>query len=215
MRLSIFLIFCISILSISSYSQCAVPLTLNCDGLTSNMLPEPGNTPDVIFYFDNFAKYSGGITIFGSTVLKLKIDESVVGACKWKLQMTISNNGWVGPVDQWNTLATYGLGDGSGNPTINMLGIRVSNYCQTSPIDNAWQYFTNTTDAPIAIIDPGIGVRNPSGPCGGSGEVNGPGSYLGSNYGEYSFYIDYQIIPGFSFKAGNHQLKLNFCLVEY
>ena len=48
----------------------------------------------------------------------------------------------------------------------------------------------------------------------GSGETNSAGTYLGADYNEYSFTIDYRMNPGVTYQPGRYELFIKFCLVE-
>lgn len=182
---------------------CGPPSNSNCDAYPKNaMLLE--TSPTVNFTFDNMTAYNAGITYSGSTILHLKVD-SGNAACKWKLVMYIDNGGAPTAAGDWNKLATYG---GSGTtPAISLLQVRVYNNCNT-PMCESWENFTTTGQA-IDIIKDAILV--PAGSC--TTNVNGLGSYL-NHYNEYTFTIDYKIVPGFSMQPGTYNLTLHFCLVE-
>lgn len=163
------------------------------------------------FVFDSFAKYIGGITYHGIAEVNVKVDDQVPSNpnCKWMLMMTVENNPSAGtPADEWEELTTYGTG-GSPNPTIDILEVRVTNGCSTSPIDGVYQNFSLNGDVIDIIQNTGIVV--PAGSC--TTNVNGPGNYL-QYYDEYHFQIDFRINPGFSFKPGIYQLQVKFQLVE-
>ncbi len=177
------------------------------------MLPQ---TDNLNFLFDSFSKYTGGIEQYGSTVLKLKVDNNPALTCRWKLSMIVSNNGWVN-TDQWNTLATYGTGGGAANPTIDLLEIRITNNCGTPMpgVNNTWRSFAippGTGDVIDIINDPAPTPVTTAGMC--TSQVNGAGTYLGLNYGEYSFTIDYRIKPGLTYIPGYYNLSVKFCLTE-
>lgn len=190
----------------ASYSQC-LPADVNCDPALSAILPV---TDEVDFLFDSFSEYNGGIYKYASTIIKIRATNNPAVTCKWKLKMIVSNNGHPAP-GQWNPLATYGGGGGL-SPTLDMLEIRVTNACQSSPIDDTWVKFS---------IPPGDGdeidiitnlVAIPGGFC--NINSNGAGTYLGPDYGEYSFQIDYRIVPGFNWVPGYYNLSVKFCFTE-
>lgn len=123
--------------------------------------------------------------------------------------MSVENNPASGtPADEWEQLVNYGVGTLS-PAKIEILEVRVTNICNTSPIDGVYQNFTQTTDI-IEIIE-NTGIRIDAGSC--TTNVNGPGSYL-MNYDEFHFQIDFRIIPGFDYDPGMYQLQLKFELVE-
>ena len=173
------------------------------------------------FVFDSFSKYNGGLTINGSTILKVKVadDPAQSGTCKWKLQMIVSNGGTSVTSDpnEWETLASYGSGSSSNKPTIDILQIRIDNGCNT-PQNAGLMLAPFTAHADVAdiintsaSIPPGAGTL-----CAGGGgqQTNGVGSYLGLDYNEYSFIIDYRINPGFVYAPGRYELAIKFCLTE-
>lgn len=151
--------------------------------------------------------YTAGKTLSGSTILRLKVLANAP-TCKWSLRVYIENNPASGtPVDEWESLQTYGS---AGNaPSLDELGFRVYNSCGT-PINNGvYQYFPAVNGGYIDIIND-ISLI-PAGSC--ITNVNGAGSYL-SHYNEFSFMIDYRIVPGLAFSAGVYTVNLHFCLVE-
>lgn len=210
MRNSILFSF-VFFLQVFGFSQC-MPSSSNCASGVNPMIPE---TDNVDFLFDSFSQYQGGIYQYGKTILKLKVDDNLGFTCRWKLSMIVSNNGWIN-TDQWNTLATYSAGSGS-NPTLDLLEIRVTNSCGTPDptVYNIWRSFAippGTGDAINIINDPFPNPVTPGGSC--ASQVNGAGTYLGPNYGEYSFTIDYRIIPGVNWIPGYYNLSVKFCLTE-
>lgn len=163
------------------------------------------------FTFDSFSKYIAGITYHGIASVDVKVDDKAIPDpnCKWALSMTVENNPSSGtPADEWESLVSYGSGNATA-PTIDILEVRITNGCSTSPIDGVYQTFTLDGDY-IDIIE-NTGVRINAGSC--ITNVNGPGSYL-TNYDEYHFQIDFRIIPGFTFNPGIYQLQVKFELVE-
>jgi len=190
-------------------AQCNFPASINCSGIAPGgtsefyLVPSPNN---VDFTFDELSDYIGGRTISGSTVLKLKVD-ALNAACKWKLIMYLDNN--AAPGDEWETKTLYG---GSGTiPEADLIQVRVYNTCGTPQFNNVYQTFANMVTI-LPIID--AAALNPAGNCDGS-EVNTPGNYI-SDYGEFSFTIDYRIMPGLAanYKPGIYEMKIRFCLVE-
>jgi hypothetical protein len=181
----------------------------------NNLLPENDN---VDFVFDTFREYQGGIEQYGSTILKVKVDNTVgPPLCKWKLYVVLTNNLWPITTD-WNPRATYGSGAGGGNPALDLLQLRVTNTCNTpDPLWalNPWTSFgtfpASATSGDILYIinDP---VLNNTAPCDGT-QVNSAGSYL-TDYGEYTFKIDYRINPGFGLIPGFYDLNLTFYIAE-
>ena len=123
--------------------------------------------------------------------------------------MSVENNASSGAAaDEWETLSTYGTGNAN-IPKIDILGVRITNGCSTSPIDGVYQNFVQTGDI-IDIIE-NTGVRVDAGSC--TVNVNGPGSYL-TFYDEFTFQVDFRIVPGFNLEPGMYQLQVKFELVE-
>lgn len=165
---------------------------------------------NVSFVFDEMREYIAGITQSGSTTLRLKVDETVVGDCKWKLIMYIDNNGTL-PVNNWETLISYGS---SGNiPELDLIEVKVYNGCGTPLQSGIYQIFTNNLNHDILEIIPESVPRVMPAPCDGS-QVNGPGSYL-TDYNEFTFNIDYRIKPGYLLRSGAYEINIRFCLTEY
>jgi len=206
-------------LIVSSHAQCPSPDVApyvcgppaHCDCAS---WPKNGiiieNSPNIDFQFDKISQYLGGITYSGSTIIHIKMDSTNAtcadgSPCKWKLVMFIDNFGTGG--NQWDKTASYGTGVGT-KPTIDMVQLRVYNGCNT-PICESFQTFNPIDDASIDIVNSAVLI--PAGTC--SSNVNGVGSYL-NHYNEYTFTVDYKIIPGFDMAPGMYQLSLNFCLVE-
>jgi hypothetical protein len=171
----------------------------------------PNTSVNELATFDEFSYYQSGYNINSVAKIRVKVtDQSPVDvACSWSLVMTIENNPGAGtPPDEWEELATYGNGL-SMNPTIDMLEVRVRNTCSTSPIDGAFQSFSNHGDI-IDLIAALLPVT-PSGSC--TTNVNGPGDYL-TNYSEYNFDIDIRLKPSFQLNPGIFQLNVKFTLTE-
>jgi hypothetical protein len=193
------------------FSQpCVNPVTSNCAdaiaGTSRFLMSTPGN---VDFQFGDMQKYITGITKSGSTQLRLKVDEAVVGSCKWKLIMYVDNNGYL-PNNEWEPLTYYGSsGD---NPELNLIQVSVYNGCGTPLNSGTFQVFSGNVQYDLLEIIPDLPVRNMPGSCDGT-NINGPGSYL-TDYNEYNFTIDYRLIPGYGLRPGTYQIKIDFCLVE-
>jgi hypothetical protein len=182
---------------------CGPPSNTNCAPYPKNQIVME-NSQSLDITYDNMTEYMSGQTFSGSTVLHLKVD-SGNAACKWKLVMYIDNGGAPTAAANWQSLGTYG---GSGaKPNISLLQVRVYNSCNT-PMCESWENFTTTSQAIDIIKDP---LLIPAGSC--ATNVNGLGSYL-NHYNEYTFTIDYRIVPGFVNQPGTYMLTLKFCLVE-
>jgi len=221
----IFILFLFSLGVNKSFAQanitvvaCDVPTTFNCDPNHANSAIIMDTQPNKEFTFDNFTKYNGGITLNGSTILKLKVAASTstlaTGTCQWKLVMIVSNGGSPAPAAEFETLANYGSSSSTPKPSLDLLQVRVSNGCNTSPISGVWKSFLPADGDFIEIINPAI-LQAPGagGNCSG-GQTNGVGTYLGADYNEYSFTIDYRINPTFAYQPGRYEVFIKFCLVE-
>lgn len=204
----------------TGFPDCNPAATQECDinSSVSDLVMSTESNKE--FVFDSFAKYAGGITFNGSTILKVKVGDntSLSGTCKWKLQMIVSNG--TSPDDtEWETLTSYGSGSSGTKPTLDILQVRVDNGCHT-PF-NAGLYVTPFTtslspgNAANIINTTGTLVVNPApgAPCSG-GMTNGVGTYLGLDYNEFSFTIDYRIKPGFDYLPGRYEIGIKFCLTE-
>ena len=212
------LVFYFALFFQKGIAQCAPPAASNCDPTHSNSAIIMDTQTNYGFTFDSFSKYSGGITYNGATILKVKVAANV-GAphpCKWKLVMIVSNGGPMStPVtSEWETLVSYGLPGGSSKPSIDLISVKVNNGCSTPANAGIWQQFAAHDGAVLAIIDsPLLNSPGFSTACSG-GETNGEGTYLGADYNEYSFTVDYRITPGYNYEPGQYQIFIKFCLVE-
>jgi len=178
-----------------------------CDPLLSSIsLAHSGN---IDFSFDQFNEINGGITQSGSTQIRVKAKNNPTSACQWKLVMYVNNfSGTTTPTD-WSKQQNYGLSASGAIPKLDLIEIRVDNFCHTPFNSGQWQRFAALNGASIDIINSSSLV--PSGAC--SAQVNGDGDYL-TNFGEFNFTVDYRIIPGVSKTPGVYTIKLTFCLSE-
>ena len=171
----------------------------------------PATSEQADFVFDSFSKYIAGISFYGVAKVNIKVDDQVPpnSDCKWMLTMSVENNpsGGTG-ADKWETLTTYSSGS-SNPPAIEILDVRITNGCNTSPVDGVYQHFIQSGDF-IEIIE-NTGIRIDAGSC--TTNVNGPGNYL-LNYDEFHFQIDFRIVPGFDYDPGIYQLQIKFNLSE-
>lgn len=170
------------------------------------------------FYFDNFSRYTRGITMGGSTILKVAVRTATTAPvgndCHWSLVMTVDNFGYVGPANYWDNVVTYGTG--VDKPDISLFEVRVTNACQTPYKNGEWRHFSTNGES-LEIIGSTRADLNPNNAltCTSFGnQVNGPGTFLGPDYNEYTFTIDYRIRPGYDYTPGAYKLKVNFCLTE-
>ena len=176
------------------------------------------NSQNINYEFNNFTQYNSGITYSGGTIIHIKMDSASSPAlCKWKLVMYIDNGGGLTPATEWETLTTYGAIHPGIKPTISLLQVRVYNGCST-PECQQYQTFTVPVTYPQGQDDIAIDIINSAlltpatAPCG-TENVNGVGSYL-NHYNDYTFNVDYRIVPGVVYTPGVYQLSLHFCLVE-
>jgi len=198
----------------SGKSQCPGPSggASNCDPLLSEIRM---NTPNMVdFTFDSFSKINGGMEIFGSTQIKIITVNNPALACKWNLIMYVFNSGIPTPANAFDNLAQYGNGSGQ-LPTLNYIQVRVTNICGTPVNNGVWQTFAASSGSALDIIN-NI-VLTAAGNCNTS-KVNTAGSYL-TNPGEYTFIIDYKIlpaagIPAFPLTPGRYSANIKFCLSE-
>jgi hypothetical protein len=210
----IFFLFLI-IIQKNGNSQCAAVVPVNCDPALSDIIL---TTPDRIeLVFDSFSEYKGGITLNGSSIIRLKIISNVLPPfpCQWKLRMIVSNNAWAVPTD-FETVVPYGGGASGVPPALDLLELRVSNVCNTATNSGMWQTFAPLTGSTLDIINSAL--LTPAGTCNPATPTNGEGSYL-TNYNEFVFNIDYRLKPfdavsGFIYAPGRYELHIKFCLQE-
>jgi hypothetical protein len=209
----IILFFLLLAYSIQGQAKCDNLTRSNCDAfpLSSLLLQNLQNTQLIEFEFDNISEYQAGKTYYGSTLLRLKISDTTNNDCVWKLKMHVTNGGAPLPTQEWETLATYG--SSGAKPQLDLIQVRVTNACSSSPLNGSWQTFAAVDNADITIIDNAFSqAAGALYGCSG-GETNGEGSYL-TNPGEFSFNIDYRIIPGMTKTPGKYEMSIKFCLTE-
>ena len=180
---------------------------INCQSVSI----EPNNTSTQLLTFDNLSSYNSGVIINNVARIKVRVEDQTPSTtnCTWNLKIFIENSSGGGtPSDEWEQLFLYGNGN-SNNPKIDILQIRVRNICGTSPANNIFRNFDNTTDV-LDIISENLPLTS-AGSC--SQNVNGPGNYL-SNYDEFTFDIDIKLIPGINTNPGVYNLNLRFRLAE-
>ena len=203
----------LNILYIQGQAKCDDLTRGNCDAfpLSRLLLPNQQNAQLIEFEFDNISEYEAGKTYYGSTLLRLIVSDTANNDCIWKLKMHITNGGAPLPTQEWETIATYG--SSGAKPQLDLIQVRVTNSCQSSPLNGSWQTFAAVDNADITIIDNAF--PTPAGTlygCSG-GETDGEGSYL-TNPGEFSFSIDYRIIPGLTKTPGKYEMAIKFCITE-
>jgi hypothetical protein len=224
------IVYCLFFL-FNTYSQAwFYPLTTNspnrCAG--GSMVDFTDQEKNINFVFDSFAKWRGGITIYSGTTIKvIAIQDTTINSppvadppCYWKLRMQIDNLG--APSDEWDTEFSYGSGNGD-KPTVDFLEVRVDNGCHT-PIVTTWQTFSSgnldikniINPDPGSEVDNGIGISACS--SENSGETNGAGTYLGIDYQEFTFSVDYKFTPDIGVSPGMapglYRCVIHFCLQE-
>jgi hypothetical protein len=210
----------------NSFSQAwFYPLTSNSPNhcMGGKMVDFTEQERNINFVFDSFAKWRGGLSVIGGTTIRVialqdTSQDSTLNPCLWKLRMQIDNLG--APSDEWETAYSYGSGNGD-KPTVDFLNIRVDNGCHTPLVTN-WQTFSNGNLDILPIIDPPSSVvsniGNSSCSNTGTGETNGAGSYLGVDYHEFTFSVDYKFTPNLGVSPGMapglYRCVIHFCLQE-
>ena len=190
----------------------SIGLTVNAQIVCDNVEFIPNTSVEKTFTFDTFSKYLSGITYNAVTTIRVNVDEQAPPNpnCKWLLRMEVRNNPVSGSAaNEWETKANYSPTSTTPIPTINILGVRVDNGCNTPNNAGIYQNFTNHADQ-IEIIQ-NTGVLITAGSC--VTNVNGPGDFY-SNYDEYTFKIDMEVDPGFNFRPGVYELELVFHIEE-
>jgi hypothetical protein len=177
-----------------------------CDNV--NLSVTTSNNVD--FSFDTFGKYLAGLTQSAVTKLKVTVSNEINNnpACRWNLVLYVENGSAVTANTDWEQLQSQST-SGS-NPKIDMLQVRVRNNCNTPLTGNQFFNVPLISGTPILIIS-NTGVTIPAGSC--VTNVNGPGNPI-DNYNEFSFDIDYRIVPTNGIKSGTYQLRLKYLLTE-
>lgn len=165
---------------------------------------------NVDFSFDSFGEYMAGITQNGSTKLKVAVSNSINNnpSCRWNLVILVENASSTTAPTEWEQLQSNSTSGTA--PQIDMLQLRIRNNCNTSLTGNQFFNVPTTTGTPIIVIS-NNGVTTPAGTC--TTNVNGPGNTV-TNYNEYSFDIDYRIVPTNGIRSGVYQLKVKYLLTE-
>lgn len=167
-------------------------------------------TSSINYSFDTFGKYVAGLTENGASRLRVTVDNSLTNNpnCRWNLVLYVENASATTANTDWEELQSQST-SGS-NPRIDMLQVRIRNNCNTSQTGNQFFNVPAITGTPIMIIS-NTGVTVPAGSC--TTNVNGPGNPT-TNYNEFTFDIDYRIVPASGMKSGTYQLKLKYLLIE-
>jgi hypothetical protein len=177
-----------------------------CDNV--NLSVTTSNNID--FSYDTFGKYLAGQTQNGVTKLKVTVSNDINNnpSCRWNLVLYVENGSVTTANTDWEQLQSQST---SGtNPKIEMLQLRVRNNCNTSLTGNQFFNVPLISGTPILIIS-NTGITIPAGSC--ITNVNGPGNPI-SNYNEFTFDIDYRIVPTVGVKSGTYQVKLRYLLTE-
>jgi hypothetical protein len=167
-------------------------------------------TSNVDFSFDTFGKYQAGLTQNGSTRVKVAVSNSVNNNpdCRWNLIVFVENASASTASTDWEQLQSQ---SSSGtNPRIEMLQLRIRNNCNTSLTGNQFFNAPVAGGTPIIVIS-NNGITTPAGSC--NQNVNGPGDAQ-ANYNEFTFDIDYRVVPVPGVKSGTYQLKVKYLLIE-
>ncbi len=165
---------------------------------------------NIDFSFDTFGEYMAGITQNGSTKLKVAVSNSLNNnpSCRWSLVILVENASAATAPTDWEQLQSNSTSGTA--PQIDMLQLRIRNNCNTSLTGNQFFNVPTTTGTPIIVIS-NNGITTPAGSC--TTNVNGPGNAT-NNYNEYSFDIDYRIVPTNGVRSGIFQLKVKYLLTE-
>lgn len=168
------------------------------------------SSANVDFSFDTFGEYMAGITQNGSTKLKVTVSNSLNNnpSCRWNLVILVENASATTAPTEWEQLQSNSTSGTA--PQIDMLQLRIRNNCNTSLTGNQFFNVPTTTGTPIIVIS-NNGITTPAGSC--TTNVNGPGNSI-TNYNEYSFDIDYRIVPTNGVRSGVFQLKVKYLLTE-
>ncbi len=168
------------------------------------------SSANVDFSFDTFGEYMAGITQNGSTKLKVAVSNSLNNnpSCRWNLVILVENASATTAPTEWEQLQSNSTSGTA--PQIDMLQLRIRNNCNTSLTGNQFFNVPTTTGTPIIVIS-NNGITTPAGSC--TTNVNGPGNSI-TNYNEYSFDIDYRIVPTNGVRSGVFQLKVKYLLTE-
>ncbi|MCU0441939.1 MAG: hypothetical protein MUE96_06045 [Bacteroidia bacterium] len=165
---------------------------------------------NIDFTYDTFSKYLGGITQNGATKLRVTVDNSINSNpdCRWNLVIYVENGSGATPNTDWETL--YSQSVSGPTPTIDLVQLRVGNRCNTPLQGNQFFTIPPVVSTPIVVIS-NTGITIPAGSC--VTNVNGPGNPT-THYDEYTFDIDYRIVPGIGLKSGIYQLRFKYVLTE-
>lgn len=177
-----------------------------CDQVTLSLIGQS----NLDFTYDTFGKYLGGVTQNGATRLKVTVDNSISSNpdCRWNLVVYIENGNGTTPNNEWETV--YSQSASGSVPKIDQLQLRINNRCNTPQTGSQFFDVPMLVSQPIMVIT-NNGITVPAGSC--VTNVNGPGN-ANAHYDEYSFDIDYRVIPGLGLKSGIYQLRVKYVLTE-
>ncbi len=199
----------ICIPQLNAQTNCNVSLTSNCKPTGAGSQYIITGETAINFTFQSFGDFITGSNLFGVNILKLVIEENATPPddCRWRLNTHMDNN--AAAPTKWEQVYAYGLSS-AGLPELDILEMRFRNQCNTS-LTGSNYVSLGTTASNLDIVE-SIGLSNNSGTCSGL-NVNRPGSYL-TNYGEYSFAIDYKLKPTLNIQPGIYRLNVRFCVTE-
>jgi hypothetical protein len=201
------------VIYLQAQAKCDDLTRSNCDAfpISRMLLQNQQNSQLIEFEFDKFSEYNSGITYYGSTLLRLIVSDTTNNDCIWKLKMHITNGGFPQPASEWETISSYG--NSGAKPQLDLIQVRITNACSSSPLNGSWQTFAAVDNADIIIIDNVVPQAAGSPFACSGGFTNGEGSYL-TNPGEFTFSIDYRIIPGLTKTPGRYERAIKFCITE-
>ena len=194
---------------IKAQTSCTPITTANCSGIGAGSQIELTGEPVINFTFYSFGDYLRGVNLFGQSVYKIIVAENAAppSDCRWFLSVHLDNN--ASPATEWENIMMYGTTT-SPMPQVNLLEMRFRNTCNTSLTGTNYVSLPSTA-LNIPIVN-SPGVSNAGGTCTGI-NVNRPGSHI-TNYGEYSFTVDYRVRPTLNLQPGVYLLNVKFCLRE-
>ncbi|MCC9166467.1 hypothetical protein [Pontibacter harenae] len=159
-------------------------------------------SPNLAFVFDTFNKYQQGITQYNA----LQLNVEAVGT-QWDLYVGTSTQ----TPGYWDVGQTYASLYGNPSPPSDLLQIRVTNINRTTQTGSAFVPVPDIAN-PLYLIG---GSLNPDAttPCATPGTAtNTEESYLTSP-SCYKFDVDYKLLPGLGYRAGQYNLRVDFWIV--
>lgn len=155
-------------------------------------------SPTISFDFNSIQDYENGITIMNAVTLNIE----AVGT-QWDLYVGATTT----VAGSWDVTSTYST---TGSlPGVNILELNFRNLSNTS-LQTGFFPLTDIS-TPTYIIGtsaaPDIGIS-----CPNQG-TNTAGSYL-TNPNCYSFDVDLRINPGFTYRPGLYELRIDYVIVQ-